>query len=240
MFRAYLVDDEPLVLEELASNPLIAECGYQVVGSSSDTFKAVKEIKTLSPDVVLTDLRMPDCSGVDMIEKLRKSGAACEFIIISAFPEFEEQRRFFLLGGFDYLLKPVSEINLQQLLNRLTGKLVDKKMKGLDKTPSPKLNEIIEYLKENIAKAHSLESVCEKFQMNRSYFSQLFANHLGTTFTAYMTKLRMEEAANLLANTQKSVKEIAEMCGYGDYFYFCRVFRKYHLCTPTMLRESAK
>jgi two-component system response regulator YesN len=62
---------------------------------------------------------------------------------------------------------------------------------------------------------------------------------MGTTFVAYTTKVRMDEAARLLKETQKNVKEIAALCGYHDYFYFCRVFREYHSCTPTAFREAA-
>ena len=242
MYRAYFVDDEPLVLEELVNNPRFAENGYQAVGSSIDAVKAVKEIRKLNPDVVFTDLKMPDCSGVDMMEQLRETGADCAFIVISAFPEFAEQRRFFLLGGFDYLLKPVSDDNLQQLLSRLAGKLAGKKMAGAlsPETPSPELNKIVAYMREDVAGQHTLESICEKLQVNRAHASRLFANHLATTFTAYLTKLRMEEAARLLKETQKDIKEIAVLCGFGDYFYFCRVFRKQHSCTPTEFREGTK
>jgi AraC-like DNA-binding protein len=50
----------------------------------------------------------------------------------------------------------------------------------------------------------------------------------------------MEEAALLLKTTQKKVKEIAALCGYADYFYFCRVFREVYACTPTNYREAMR
>ena len=242
MFRAYFVDDEPLVLEEMLDNPIFTEHGYQVIGSSTNPSQALKEVRRLNPDVVFTDLSMPECSGVDMMERLKIAGALYEFIIISAYPEFAEQRRFFLLGGFDYLLKPVSDENLHQLLSRLTAKLAGKKGMKLfqEDTSSPDLNRMITYLKDNVDKKHTLESLSEAHFVNPKYVCQLFANHLSTTFTAYMTMLRMEEAARLLKNTQKDVKEIAFNCGFNDYFYFCRVFRKHHACTPTAYREGAE
>ena len=242
MFRVYFVDDEPLVLEEIVYNPLFAESGFQTVGFSTDPGKAAKEIRTLNPDAVFTDLKMPERSGVDMMADLRENGAACEFIVISAYPDFEESRRFFLLDGFDYLIKPVSDNRLRELLVKLAGKLAGKKQAkniGPD-TASQKLNMIIAYLRERSAAQHTVESLCERFHLSRSYFSQLFANHLGTTFVAYMTKLRMEEAARLLKDSLKDVKEIAALCGYKDYFYFCRVFRNHHACTPTAFREGRK
>lgn len=242
MFRAFFVDDEPLVLDEFASNPLFSECGYQVVGKSINPVKAINEIGKQLPDVVFTDLKMPELSGVAMMEKLRNRGVTCEFVIISAFPEFEESRSFFLLDGFDYLLKPVSDRDLQSLLGKLSGRLACKKnlshSNNASGTSSSELNMIIDYVNENLSVKHSLESLSREFHTNPSYICQLFAAHLGTTFTAYLTKLRMEEAAKLLTDTQREINEVAALCGYRDYFYFCRVFRKHHLCTPTAFRES--
>jgi len=240
MYRAYFIDDEPLVLGELIDNPIFTEHGYQVVGSSTNPIHALKEIRRLNPDVVFTDLSMPECSGVDLVEKLRFAGSLYEFVIISAYPEFAEQRRFFLLGGFDYLLKPVSDENLHQLLDRLSVKLAVKKGIKLyqKETASPDLNRIVSYLKENIHIKHTLESVSEAHFVNTKYVCQLFSGFLGTTFTAYLTMLRMEEAARLLRDTKREVKEISYLCGFTDYFYFCRVFRKHHACTPSAYREG--
>ena len=238
MYRAYFVDDEPLVLAELMDNPVFTEYEILAVGSSTNPYQAEKEIRRLNPDVIFTDLRMPECSGVDMMERLKIGGAACEFVIISAYPEFAEQRRFFLLNGFDYLLKPVSDENLHQLLNRLTAKLVGKKGMQIfrEDTASPELNQMMSYLKANIDKKHTLESISETYSMNTKYVCHLFSVHLGTTFTAYLTMLRMEEAARLLRETKVEVKEISARCGFNDYFYFCRVFRKHLACTPSEYR----
>lgn len=242
MYRAYFVDDEPLVLDELIHRALFAECGYQLAGFSSDPVKAEKDIKKINPDVVFADLKMSGMSGVALMEKLKGKGVDCEFVIISAHGEFEPARHFFTKGGFDYLTKPVSDHDLQRLLNTLAAKLAGKKRpKSMpESTPSPELNMLVRYLGENLAAKHTLEALSERFGMNRSYICNLFSNYLGTTFVSYMTRLRMEEAARLLWEKQKSVKEISALCGYSDYFYFCRVFREYHFCTPTGFRERAQ
>jgi two-component system response regulator YesN len=242
MFRAYLVDDEPLVLQEFASNSLFAENGYQVVGSSALPFTAIKEIRKLNPDVVFTDLKMPECSGVDLVETLRDKGAECEFVIISAFPEFEESRRFFLLGGLDYLLKPVNDHDLQALLDKLTSKLAAKRTgnENLEDSSSADLNRITAYMKEHLAEKQTLERLSAEHHLAVNSVCRLFANNLGTTFTAYLKKIRMEEAARLLKETPLDITEVANACGYSDYFYFCRSFSEYYSCSPTEFREGAR
>lgn len=237
MYRAYFIDDEPLVLEELISNVLFAECGYQVIGFSTDTVTAEKEIKKHNPDVVFTDLRMPKCTGIELIEKLKESGAVCEFVIISAFEEFDALRRFLDAGGFGYLTKPVADHDLRKLLTRLAGKIAGKMPQTVE-TFSPELNRVSEYLKANLTEKHTLESVSDALHIHAKHISRLFATNLGTTFVAYLTKLRMEEAARLLRTTAKDIQEISDLCGFSDSFYFCRVFREHYACTPKVFREA--
>ena len=239
MYRAYFVDDELHALESLTGSPLLASYGYQVVGFSTDPKKASSEIKKLSPDVVFTDLKMPELTGVELVEQLREKGADCEFVIISAYPEFEASRRFFTKKGFDYLVKPVSDDDLRALLEKLTARLAGKMEKtDMDGgTTSPELNNMLAYLKDNLAAKHNLESLSEKFNTNSTYICELFSNYLGTTFVSYMTKLRMEAASEFLRDKNKSVKEIAGLCGY-DYLYFVQVFKKFYACSPTAYREG--
>lgn len=240
MYRIFFVDDEPLVLDPFMSMPAFLECGYINSGHAFNPVEAVEIIKKTNPDAVFTDLKMPGKNGVELMGELRNGGYTGEFVIVSAYGEFEEARRFFKMDGFDYLLKPVSEQDLQALLHKLSGKLAAKQTEPVvpKETLSPELNNIIVYLKDNIILKHSLESVGEKFHLNPNYICNLFARYLGTTFVTYMTNIRMEEAARLLKTTQKAVKEIAALCGYHDYFYFCRVFREVYSCPPTEYREA--
>jgi two-component system response regulator YesN len=244
MYRAYFIDDEPAVLENLIKNPLFNNCGYVVIGFSSNPQQAIGDIRKLNPDVVFTDLKMPGLTGVELMEKLRDCGSDCEFVIISAYGEFESTRRFFKNKGFDYLLKPVSDEDLQTLLDNLSGRLAGKKNASgatnetiVSSTGSPELDNVIAYLKSNLAVRYSLEYLSGKFGMHTTYICDLFSNNLGTTYSSYMTRLRMQAAAGLLKETSKNVKEIAKLCGY-EYLYFVQVFKKYYACTPTMFRNE--
>ena len=242
MYHAFFVDDEPLVLEAFMSKPVFLECGFLNIGHTSDPLNAIKKIIEMQPDVVFTDLKMPFRNGVELMDELKQSGYTGEFVIVSAYREFEEARRFFTMDGFDYLVKPVSEADLLVLLEKLSGKLQGKKTKAnpIKETPSPELNEIIAYLHNNISKGHTLDAICNEFFLRPNYVCKLFSRYLGTTFTAYYTSIRMETAAMLLKTTQKPVNEISSICGYKDYFYFCRVFREAFSCTPTAYREIAQ
>jgi two-component system response regulator YesN len=224
----------------LLGNPVFKECGYKAIGSSTNPLIAEADIERLSPDVVFSDLKMPELTGLELMGRLKQKGIECEFIIISGYREFEASRSFFTSGGFDYLPKPASGEELQEVLNRLTEKITGKKRRiAAVRTPSPELNEITLYLRDNLAAKHTLESLGSRFGIHNTYVCDLFADHLGTTFTAYITRLRMEAAEKLLKDTQKNIKEIAWLCGY-EYLYFIKVFKEHHGCTPTAYREASK
>jgi len=240
MYRVFFIDDELLVLESFMSKPVFLECGFINIGHSTSPINAISSIMEIQPDVVFTDLKMPERSGVELMDELKRLGYGGEFVIISAYREFEEARRFFTMDGFDYLVKPVSESDLLSLLEKLSEKLAarNSETNPVEETPSPELNKITSYLHKHVAEKHTLESICSEFNLKPNYVCKLFSRHLGTTFTAYLTNVRMNEAALLLRTTQKAVKEISYTCGYQDYFYFCRVFRDIYSCTPSAYREG--
>lgn len=240
MHTVFLVDDEPIVLSNLQSCPVFEACGFVVCGVSVEPFRAMEQICKLQPDVVFSDLKMPGLSGTDLFANLKKQGVQSEAVLISAYGEFSSARSFFTKGGFDYLLKPVSEHELAALLTTLAEKLEHKRRdsKTVPKSLSPELNLVLAYLEENLAEKHTLESLGQQFALNSTHICNLFSRHLGTTFSVYMTMLRMKEAGRLLRETALSVKEIVPLCGYNDYFYFCRVFREYYQCTPSGYREG--
>jgi two-component system response regulator YesN len=240
MYRAFFVDDEPLVLESFMANPIFLEYGFVNIGHSTNPHEAVKAITEVQPDIVFTDLKMPGLNGIEMMDEVKKIDFGGEFVIISSYADFEKARQFFTKQGFDYLIKPVSEQDLQALLEKLEHKLTGNREKNEKATVSPELNKITAYLRNNLDQKHTLESIGKRFNVYPTTICGLFSHHLETTFITYLKNIRMEAAILLLTTSTKPVKEIAAICGYKDYFYFCRVFRDVYSCTPAAYRRSDK
>ncbi len=97
---------------------------------------------------------------------------------------------------------------------------------------------IIIYINQNFFKDISIRSLSQDFSINPNYISQLFRKEMGMTFTDYITKLRVNYAKELLLKTEFSQGEIALKCGYTDYFYFIRVFKKTTGLTPGQYRHK--
>lgn len=85
---------------------------------------------------------------------------------------------------------------------------------------------ILTYLNTHISEAVSLGDVCRKFGVSQTSLSRMFRTYKETSFSNYLTEIRIERAKEIMKNAPDSyVKDIAERCGYGDQFYFSRIFR---------------
>lgn len=239
MYRVYLVDDEPLALSHLVGTFPWQEHEFEVCGSSTEPQAAQREILALAPDVVFTDVHMGQMSGLALIEALQGQGCDALFVVISAHDKFEYARKLIRMEGFDYLIKPVEETQCADLLGRLRKRLDEqdgKKQRPV--TASADLNLILVHLQRYFMHKQSLSQIAQQFSISANYICRLFSKHLNTTFSNYLSKLRMDHAAKLLVESELSVKETAAQSGYEDYFYFCRVFRDTHGCTPTQYRQK--
>lgn len=237
MFRVYLVDDDPIILEDVAAKPVWQECGFEIIGKSTSSREALKEIQRERPDLVMCDLKMPGLDGIDLMTQLKNSNAGCEFLMLSAHASFHDSRDFFKQDGFDYLLKPVDEMELQIALERLARLLFKKNPEGgappLETENTEVIDSIMAYIRRNYAKKLSLNHLGQVFHFNPNYICNLFAKQYGQTYTTILTNIRMTEAARLIGSTGRPLKEIAAECGYANYFYFCRVFKEFFGCAPS-------
>lgn len=96
----------------------------------------------------------------------------------------------------------------------------------------------IQYMRSNFRENLSLEIVSSVVYLNPVYFSKLFKQKTGIGYKEYVTKLRMEQAEELLADSELSVTRVAELVGYPDVRHFTQVFRKYYDCTPSHFRAE--
>lgn len=96
---------------------------------------------------------------------------------------------------------------------------------------------IHEYYQEDL----TLEKVARRYYFNPSYFSTMFKNYTGRTFTDYLTDARMNQAKALLSDPAAihKVYDIAQLCGYRDAKYFNRMFKKHIGVTPETYRHKA-
>jgi two-component system response regulator YesN len=100
------------------------------------------------------------------------------------------------------------------------------------------INQIKQYIRENIYTNLSLEIIAQHVYLNPSYLSKLFKDNQGITIMEYITKVRIEEAKKLLENPQYNIYEISTRLGYTDPSYFSKVFRRYAGVSPQKFRQK--
>ena len=98
-----------------------------------------------------------------------------------------------------------------------------------------------EYIRQHYAERDlSVEKLCAYLHLSSTYFSTLFKRETGTSFTAYVTTVRMEAAAEAIRGTEEKTYLIAQRCGYEDPNYFSYVFKRHFGVTPTKYRSEGK
>lgn len=96
------------------------------------------------------------------------------------------------------------------------------------------------YLRKNYQKQISLDELASQVFLSKDYFSRLFRETTGMPTSAFLQKIRVEEACSLLANTNIAIKDVAHQCGFHDIKYFYSIFKKLTGATPRQYRIDSK
>ena len=123
MTSIYLVEDEVYAMMALKQKIMDLQGEYVIVGAADNGAAALEQILDLCPDIVLTDIRMPDMDGLTLISKLQEKGCQSLSVIVSGYQDFEYAKQAVKLGAADYLLKPVNPPELYACLKKCCEKL---------------------------------------------------------------------------------------------------------------------
>lgn len=121
--KIFLVEDEVPALRSLQQKIEDLHDDWEIVGTAFNGAQALEKISNCHPDILLTDIRMPDMDGIALIEALHARQIDTVVVIISGYREFDYAQQAVRLGVKDYLLKPVDPAQLQQSLNNCRTQL---------------------------------------------------------------------------------------------------------------------
>ncbi len=122
--RILIVDDEPEIVEGLALMLTSQSPEYRVVGCARDGLEGFDKAIELHPDIIITDIRMPQASGLDMIRDIEAYEPRTEYILISGYADFEYAKRAMAYGVQYFLTKPIDEEELFADIEKIRGKWV--------------------------------------------------------------------------------------------------------------------
>lgn len=144
------------------------------------------------------------------------------------------------MDNIDYYMKCLNAHSLPVSLKILLDSLWEN---GEDKSSDAgsimqQVEQIHKYIERSYHENITLTALAEQYHMDASYLSRTFSQKYGETIIAFLTRIRMEKAAELMKDQDKKLGTISFLVGYDDYNYFSRVFRKKMGCSPREYRNK--
>lgn len=243
MYKVVIVEDEKRVRQGIVMGTDWSKINCIVMGEAANGEEGIEIIRKCKPDIVITDIRMPKITGIEMVQKLHEEGMEPKVIFLTAYDEFTYAQQAIQLGAVNYLLKPFRDGQLEEAVLKVLEKSrkeiaqkeqVNQELRFSKSDKSKYIMDAIAYVDENYANPDiSVRAVAEKLGISEGHLSHLFRKETDSTFMAFVTKCRMRSAMNLLKDYQYKVYEVAEMVGYHDITYFSATFKKYVGVSPS-------
>lgn len=133
MQKVVIADDEERICRLIEALVDWKGIGLELEAVAHNGIEACETVSRTKPDILITDIRMPGCSGLALIEQVKKSLPELEIIIISGYAHFEYAQQAIKFGVGDYLLKPVNKAELNSTLEKLKNRIISRKESEQDK-----------------------------------------------------------------------------------------------------------
>lgn len=123
MYKVMIIDDEIFIVSLIENLIDWGEYHMEVVGTADNGFSALEKLEILKPDVVIVDVRMPGYDGITFMQKVREINTRIKFVVISGHKNFEYAKSAMKYNVEDYLIKPISKEELEDILEKLKHKM---------------------------------------------------------------------------------------------------------------------
>ena len=242
--KIMIVDDEPKIRRGMKTL-LEEQDGFEVIGIYDNAMSSLSDIAEKQPNVLITDIKMPEYSGLDLIEKIREKDKNLYIIILSGYGSFKYAQRAIRSGVYRYLTKPTNPRELISVLRE-----IELKIEGVNRTVSKSeenesvevgnllIRKALDYIELHYAEKIGLKTLSDALYISPNYFSDLFRRHMKVKFSDFLIEYRLKKACILLKKPEYKVSEISEMVGFRDSTYFSTVFKKTYNLTPLEYKNT--
>lgn len=237
MNNVLVVDDEKTIRKGIKKLLEEVITGYKVLWEASNGFEALEILKIEVPDIIITDIRMPNMNGIEFIRFTKEKLPLTPIIVLSGHDDFTYVREALKLGVKDYLLKPVSRSELATILLSI-DQSNKKKEKPIQTGESAHIRQIKELIEKNLNADLTLQFISQSLNLHPNYVSQLFSQETSIRLSEYITQRRIESSKELLVKTNLKIIDISQLVGYADSKHFATVFKKVVGTTPQQYRNN--
>lgn len=249
MYTALIVEDEPLMRDYLMQRLTSIHGLWKTAGCARDGLEALALLKENQYDLVITDIKMPGMDGLELANYVHANQPDTDIIILTGYGEFDYARAAVRVHAADYLLKPLQDVELHNALSKLATKRMDHSDANAEPVPdgqgaqmSPDDSGVLvqrarAYVRAHYSEPLSLNEVADILGVNPAYLSSVFKSERGESYSKFLLRLRMEQAALLLQTyAAGKIGDIALEVGYSSTKHFYSVFKDYFGMTPNEYR----
>ena len=246
MLKVLIVDDEDLVRRGIVLGVDWAARGCVVVGEAANGEEGIAAVERYSPNLIITDVRMPRMDGIEMMKQLRQKGCKAHVIILTAYSDFSYARSALQLGADDYLLKPFRELiaaidKVRQKERELTALTPQDTLPLVKGDKSKYVLQALEYIAGHYSDQDiSITMIASHLGVSEGHLSHVFKKETSYTIISYLTQYRVHTAMKLLQDCRYKVYEGAEMVGYRDVAYFGSTFKKLAGMSPSEYQDRCR
>ena len=250
-----IIDDEPIIRRGIKTFIDFEKYKISDVYEAEDGNSAFKTFSEVLPDLVLLDINIPFKNGLTLAEEMKYLKSDVKIAIISGYDYFEYAQKALKIGVEDYILKPVSKTDINEIISKLIYKLEEDKRYNEARKIINKISQIEksdknishskykDILTKKIEEKYSdisfnLNSLADEMNLSSGYLSSLFKNLFGIPFQDYLNNMRMEKAKLLLLTTDLKNYQIGELVGMENFNYFNSKFKKTFGMTPKEFKKS--
>ncbi|MEH2948883.1 response regulator [Sporofaciens sp. JLR.KK001] len=248
MIKILLADDEA-VERRYFRNLFHRHMEYQVVGEAQNGVEIAELAEKAQPDVIIMDIHMPLMNGLESAHKIKERFPGMIIILNTAYADFEFAKKALDYRLDAYLLKPASEEQIietiQSCMAHSAGRDLAaasqlnacRSIKNSPEQPENIVDILMKYIDENCYRNITLNELAELAHFTPSYVSKQFHRETGQTIKSYINQKKIENAKYLLANTRRTIQEVAQDSGFNNTSHFNRTFRQITDMTPLQYRQ---
>lgn len=248
MFKVLIADDEEFIRERVRNNMPWQEIGFEVVDCVSNGEAALDKVRACPPDVILTDILMPNMTGLELAQRLKGEFPRIKVTLMSAYDDFNYAKEAIRFGVKGYLLKPIIRDEFLELFQGIAKDIKEEEGQASplffhsESSVSGDRNAYVtnakQYIADNYSEQIRLKDVSDRLYVNPNYFSSVFKRETGKNFIDYLNEVRINESKKLLLLTDHKVFEISLFVGFGNFSYYNKMFKRLCGVTPQTYRES--
>lgn len=239
-FTALVVEDNEDMRDYIAD---LLEDKNLVVETAQNGLEAQKRLSIIDPDLIISDIMMPEMDGFTFAEKVRKDPQfrLTPIVMLSARAEIEDRIQGYEIGVSDYLVKPFNEAELKARVNNLLHRKVERERYTQNSAESSEahnsslVEKIKAFVEANLSESKiNVEQLSQEVNLSRRQLYRNLKAETGCTPAEFIREVRLYNARDILESKQnKTVSEVAYAVGFSTPSYFSKLFKERFGCSPS-------